>query len=193
MPLRSRRPRGRVITGPVCTHDLRDLLRALPAACACAPRVGGSGAGKSVFVTRRELRVSTNTVHLGPSSLEPLSREAAQDRSPRVERSGTLGPKPIKGKPRTGRRSKPARSFPRRAICGGRSTIPQQDHTPCNKNRPRNGYVNGIAFSTGFAALRRRTGRSAGPYWRAHGAGRNPFFVLNSSTTFATGWCSPST
>ena len=28
----------------------------------------------------------------------PLSREAAQDRSPRVERSGTLGPKPVEGK-----------------------------------------------------------------------------------------------
>ena len=64
MPLKSRRPRGRVITGPVCTHDLRDLFRALPAACACVQELEVRGQGSPFFVTRREFRVSTNTVHL---------------------------------------------------------------------------------------------------------------------------------
>ena len=35
------------------------------------------------------------------------------------------GAKTIKGKPRKGRRSKPARSSPRRAMCCGRSTMPE--------------------------------------------------------------------
>ena len=33
---------------------------------------------------------------------EPLSREVASDRSPRVERSETLGPKPFEGSPGRG-------------------------------------------------------------------------------------------
>ena len=39
---------------------------------------------------------------VGPDRISgPLSREAAPDRSPWVERSGTLGPKPCEEKPRT--------------------------------------------------------------------------------------------
>ncbi len=41
-------------------------------------------------------------------SIVPLSREAAPERSPRVERSGTLGPKPIEGEaPQGARENKP--------------------------------------------------------------------------------------
>ncbi len=49
------------------------------------------------------MRVRANTVQL-----VPLSREAAPDRSPWVERSGTLGPKPIEGEaPQGAQENKP--------------------------------------------------------------------------------------
>ena len=54
----------------------------------------------------------------------------------RVERSGTLGAKTVKGKPRTRRRSKPAHSSPRRAMCAGVQRCPKQDHAPRSKKRP---------------------------------------------------------
>ena len=55
-----------------------------------------------------------------------MSREAAPDRSPWVERSGTLGAEPCMEKPRTGRRKTNGMLLLCiRAMCGGHPWIPE--------------------------------------------------------------------
>ena len=75
---------------------------------------------------------SHNTVHLEPSSPEYLSREAAQDRSPWVERSGTLGAKPLEGEAPQGAQEQTGPFVSAEIDVRRASIIPKQDqrHAP---------------------------------------------------------------
>ena len=91
------------------------------------------------------MQASLNTVHL-----EPLSREAALDRSPWVERSGTLGPRPCEGSPGRGQgvgKQTDARASAAERCVAAVHLMPKKEHAPFNQNALRNCYLNSIEAS----------------------------------------------